>query len=51
MFEDDRPTPRDPARERAWCELRAGSKLRPRKDQEDVNDCPLFIAANEPKLF
>jgi hypothetical protein len=52
MFEDDKkPPPRDAGRDRAWTEIRAKSPLRPRKDQEDHNHLPLFVAANEPTFL
>lgn len=43
--------PRDLGRERAWMEIRAKSPKRSTQPQQDVNDCPLFIAANEPNLL
>lgn len=45
------PAPRDPARERAWAELRAGAPLRAKTEQQDAAHLPLFVAANEPRLF
>lgn len=49
---DQAPQPRDTARDRAWMEIRAKSSLRSKgKPVEDVNECPLFVAANEPPLL
>lgn len=45
--------PRDDSRDRAWMEIRAKSPMRARSfvPVADVNECPLFIAANEPTFF
>lgn len=49
----DQAEPRDPGRERTWMEIRAKSPMRARSTTPvaDVNECPLFIAANEPRLI
>jgi hypothetical protein len=52
MFDDtDQTPPRDHERERAELEARIRSPKRSTTPQQDVNDCPLFIATNEPRLI
>jgi hypothetical protein len=44
-------TPGMTERERELVRLRLASPVRARADQRDVNDCPLFVAANEPRFL
>lgn len=47
-FPDPRPmTDRD----RQLVALQLASPKRARAPQHDTSDCPLFVAANEPRLF
>lgn len=52
MFDDTDQTPRrDRERDRMELEARIRSPKRSTAPQQDVNECPLFVAANEPRLI
>jgi hypothetical protein len=50
-FAADQTPPRDHERDRQLIDARIHSPKRSTTPQQDVNDCPLFVAANEPRLI
>jgi hypothetical protein len=51
LTDTDQTPPRDHERERQLIDARIHSPKRSTTPQQDVNDCPLFVAANEPRLI